>query len=302
MMSSDRIAIVVPAWKPNYLKQALHSIGSQTADPCDVYIFDDAGPSEIATISREFPKFKYYRFDENLGKSALVAHWNRCLHRVPNEWVWLFSDDDVMCPGSIGAIQRAIRQQPNAAVLQLSVKMVNADLSKTIWTSRPPDLEPASDYLIARLAGRRLSCLPDHVFSWKRLRELNSGLYDFPLAWNSDDATWLALASGGGLLGVPDAEVLWRQSDLNISGDLSQRWTKLNADLRFIDFLVERKLMSPQIRALSRHWLGRRLTDIYGFALTDIAGLWAVLPGEFLSILPKAAARMLLKPKRMNAA
>jgi glycosyltransferase involved in cell wall biosynthesis len=300
-MQPSNIAVVVPAWKPDFLREALSSIAAQAGLPFDVYIFDDAGPTTVADICREFPGFHYHRFDENMGRVSLVAHWNRCLHQVHNEWVWLFSDDDVMCQGSIQAVQAAIRANSDKSVLQLAVKMMNTDLTQTIWASEPPLIESARSFLKARFSGERLSCLPDHVFSWDRLRKMNGGVFDFPLAWNSDDATWIAMAHPGGLLGVPQGQVLWRQSSLNISADSGQRWTKLAADLKFLTFLHERSLLDPDIRKLSRRWLRRRLTELYGFGFRDGPRLWRILPLELRSILPLAAAKILLRPRVAEA-
>jgi glycosyltransferase involved in cell wall biosynthesis len=294
-MQPSNIAVVVPAWKPDFLREALSSIEAQSGMPFDVYIFDDAAPPAVGDICRDFPKFRYFRFEKNMGSTSLVAHWNRCLHHISNEWVWLFSDDDVMCPGSMQAVQEAIQSNPDKGLFQLSVKMTSTDLTQTMWASNPPEFESARSFLQARFQGLRLSCLPDHVFSWHRLRQMNNGFIEFPLGWNSDDATWVTIAGPDGIVGVPVGQVLWRQSSLNISADTGHRWIKLAADLKFLAFLDDQRLLDKELRKLSRYWLRRRLTELYGFKFRDGIKLWKILPIEMRTILPLVVAKMLLR-------
>ena len=274
----QRLVIVVPAWKPRYLEAALDSIARQTDKRFDCHIYDDAGPEEVAAIARRFPQFHYQRFSSNLGGHALVEHWNRCLQHLPHEWVWLFSDDDVMAPGSVASVLAAIERQPTVSVLQLAVRMCSSDLQAVTLQSDPPAWESADDFLAARLSSERLSCLPDHVFNWTRLRELAGGMVVLPLAWNADDATWLLLAGDKGLSAAPGAMVLWRQSDTNISAQRGNVWTKLGADVAYVDFLHRHGFMTRVRQGAVTRWFSERLVNLYGFDFLDLPMLWRRLP------------------------
>ena len=284
------LAVVVPAWKPQFLRQALASIAAQEGD-FDCYVFDDAAPRLVQDIAARYPQFVYHRFETNLGGRSLVAHWNRCLAGLDHEWIWLFSDDDVMQPGSVRAVLDTIAAEPRARVLQLPVDSVSADLDHLYWRSVPPTHESATEFLQARLAGQRLSCLPDHVFHWPSLRRIAGGLVDLPLAWNADDASWLLLGKEAGLQSVPGAKVLWRQSADNISGNVGQRWDKLRADLRFIDFLDKAELPDLGWRRGLPGWLYRRLTDLYQVGFRDLAVAARVLPAAWWPVLVAAVLR-----------
>ena len=275
----NRLAIVVPAWKAQFLAQALESIAAQGDGAFDTWVFDDAGPSEVAAIAARFPRFRYHRFERNLGGRALVQHWNRCLEHVPARWVWLFADDDVMAPGSVDAVLAAIERQPALAVLQLPVQMVSEDLRTVLWSSQPPAWESAADFLRARLRGERLSCLPDHVFDAHRLRAFG-GFVDLPLAWNTDDATWLLLGRDAGIGSAPGALVQWRQSESNISARQDNLWVKLQADLAFMAFLDQHRLSHAVGRAMVDNWFERRLVDLYRLGPSELTRLWNVLPWE----------------------
>src|SRR5690348_11740615 len=102
------LAIVIPAYKPDFLRAALDSIAAQTDRRFRVYIGDDCGPPAIAEASAELAKkgvdVVYHRFGDNLGGRSLPAQWNRCVGLSTEPWVWLFSDDDVMAPDCVAAI------------------------------------------------------------------------------------------------------------------------------------------------------------------------------------------------------
>ncbi len=264
--AAQPLAIVVPAWKAAFLQQALASIAAQTDPRYVCHVFDDAGDPAVARICAQFPQFHYSRFDTNLGGTSLVAHWNRCLARVPEPWVWLFSDDDVMAPECVAAFHAVQKQRPACRVFQFAVDMVSSDLASVWWRSIPPAWECAADFVAARLAGRRLSCLPDHVFHWPTLRDGLGGFIDFPLAWNADDAAWAWLGRQHGMGGVPQAKVLWRQSEHNISNAAHGRWSKLGADIAYLQWLKKQALLPPATRRLAEVWLGARLVRLYAFS------------------------------------
>ena len=287
-VEADELAIVVPAWKPDFLRAALQSIANQTDPGFRCQIFDDAAVPEVAAICHEFPQFDYLRFDSNLGGESLVAHWNRCLALVPEAWVWMFSDDDVMAPNCVAAWRAARQRQPAPRLLQFAVDMVSADLQTVLWGSTPPALESGSDFVLARLGHRRLSCVPEHVFHAPTLRELDGGFVDFPMAWGSDDATWALLGQCAGIAGVPEAKILWRQSDMNISNGSYRRWEKLACDLGLLDWLRQRGLLNARATRLAWRWLGTRLVRQYSLGWRDLPRLTSLLPLRRWPALPWA--------------
>ncbi|SVA69461.1 uncharacterized protein METZ01_LOCUS122315, partial [marine metagenome] len=92
-----QLAIVIPAFKPDFFRATLESIVVQTDMRFQLYVGDDCGPPEIFEICSSFPDLdlKYYRFPANLGSQSLTEHWNRCVALSSEPWVWLFADDDL---------------------------------------------------------------------------------------------------------------------------------------------------------------------------------------------------------------
>jgi glycosyltransferase involved in cell wall biosynthesis len=208
------LSIVIPAYKPQFFQLALDSIAAQTNKNFKCYIFDDAAPKEIKSISDNFPDFHYVRFEKNMGGHDLVGHWHRCLESIKEEWVWLFSDDDVMEPNCIDEFYKAQNLHPNAVVFRFALDVIDAK-GQIIEVNRYIKNKTSLEFIKSRLSGEK-SYLQDHIFNWKKLKEANGGFVKFPLAWGSDDATWCLLGKSHGIIAIPSAVVQWRKSSVNI--------------------------------------------------------------------------------------
>ena len=104
-MKNDNLAIIIPAYKAEYLEQTLKSIAGQSDKRFKVYIGDDCSPYRLKNIIEKFSasiNLEYVRFDTNLGKDNLVEQWNRCLSLMHDEeFFCMFSDDDMMEPDCV---------------------------------------------------------------------------------------------------------------------------------------------------------------------------------------------------------
>lgn len=88
----ETLAIIIPAYKPDFLESALSSVAAQTCHDFTVYVCDDASPYDIRSIVNGFASsidIQYTRFEDNLGGTDLVGQWNRCLASAQDEeWTW----------------------------------------------------------------------------------------------------------------------------------------------------------------------------------------------------------------------
>lgn len=273
--SNTLLTIVVPAWKLEFLDAALQSIAAQTDKRFTVTVFDDAGPSGIRTLVQRHPDFNYVRFEQNLGGSDLIAHWNRCLQTIDTPWVWLFSDDDVMTPDCVAGFYEALEHVPNALLFQFSVKQVDESLAP-LCESQATAHETAVEFIAARFRSAKVSCVPDHIFNWQELRRLENGFINFPLAWNSDDATWVALAQRAGIHGIRTGQVWWRQSRQNISASQDNSFSKLSADISYLNWLRARGYLTSYMSAA--RWLSARISYAYHFRWSESARVFRLLP------------------------
>lgn len=197
----DKLAIVIPAFKPTFLVAALESIAAQTDRAFTVYVGDDASRHDLAALCAPFAqrlRLNYVRFERNLGQTDLVAHWTRCIELSREPWVWPFSDDDVMDPECVGTLLDRIAGRPaDADLFHFDVVQIDAD-GRDLRAAPPfPEEMSAMHFALARMERRISSYAPDYVFSRAAMQRVG-GFQAFPVAWCSDDANGIKLAHRGG--------------------------------------------------------------------------------------------------------
>lgn len=305
-----RLAIVIPAYKARYLPQALESIAAQTCRGFRVYVGDDASPEDLRSICDAFAsriELRYVRFDRNLGGSNMVGQWSRCVALSSEPWVWLFGDDDVMDAGCVQALYDRLDADAGRYDLY-HFDVVEIDAQGAVLREAPPfpDPLPALQFAHARMASRLSSYAPDYVFS-RAAFEAAGGFEPFPLAWASDDATWIKLARRAGIRAVRGPKVCWRQSGQNISASqprLARR--KLEAALRYVGWF-ERYLRGHPPRAgepsrsellrASIEWLSVHRRQLGTYFWPSLAWLAA---RELRRVVRFGAAGALLKTARWD--
>lgn len=148
----NNLAIVIPAYKATFLAAALDSIAAQTCQDFTLYIGDDCSPNNLGEIVdryRDKINLVYRRFDTNFGGKDLIAQWERCIDMSQGEeWIWLFSDDDVMEASCVENFYKSL-QETNASydLYHFDVKVINDDGKITsIPKKYPQDLDNFSYY------------------------------------------------------------------------------------------------------------------------------------------------------------
>ena len=125
MVKQNKLAIVIPAYKATFLAAALDSIAAQTCQDFTLYIGDDCSPHQLGEIVERYRNkinLVYKRFDTNLGGKDLVAQWERCIDMSQDEeWIWLFSDDDVMEPQCVEEFYKTIMDNPQTGLVHFDI-------------------------------------------------------------------------------------------------------------------------------------------------------------------------------------
>ena len=259
---SPNLAIVIPAYKGDFLEETLESVLSQTDTGYHVYVFNDASPDErIETIVRSFgsrPNLTYIRFDTNMGQASLPGQWNRCIRHTDGErWVWLFSDDDVMDPDCVENFRKALHANPDNRLFRFDTVKFRDDI--LLKRNELPSQIFLETWLAGKLDYRFESYVVEYIFE-RSLYDWIGGFPDFPLGWCADDWFWAQVMLHTDLITMPESLVYWRSSDCNISGAANDTQTaclKMAACLQFqIEMDASRIFLRyPEVKPLFQSWI-----------------------------------------------
>lgn len=247
------LSFVLPAYKRKYLREAIASILGQTFRNFELVVVDDASPEHLEEVVASFddPRLTYVRNAENLGGKNLVANWNKALGLATGTYCVLASDDDVYAPTFAAEMRALAVRYPQVDVLHCRTGFIDGDGRLYKIGEKRPEYEDFADLLYARGVKRCTQTAPEFMFRTQALKDLG-GFVSFPLAWYSDDATWLALAEKGGIACSDQVLFHWRFSGLNISS---------RADL------TEQKVRAAEAyKAWLRQVLDRRMEAVDGEA------------------------------------
>ncbi|AUB83460.1 glycosyltransferase family 2 protein [Candidatus Thiodictyon syntrophicum] len=240
------LTIVIPAFRAEYLHNALRSLCGQTCGDFCLLVADDASPDDIAGVIQaegDSLALRYVRFDDNLGGHELTAQWDRATRLVQTSWVLLMGDDDELDPDLVAYFYRALEQTGAGFDLyRFNTRRIDGAGVVQAVNSEHPLLESSLQFVSARFRGERASYTCEYIFrraAWEQL----GGFVSFPLAWCSDDATWAALGDRKGIYTVAGARASWRLSGRNISSARPEiALQKLRAQSAYLSWLAEQQL------------------------------------------------------------
>ncbi|WP_346856193.1 glycosyltransferase [uncultured Draconibacterium sp.] len=265
-----KLGIIIPAYKAKFFSEALESIASQTNKNFHLYIGDDNSPENLESIIDGFKDritLTYVRFAENLGGKELVAQWERCIAlSKEEEWIWLFSDDDILAPNCVEEFYQNLNSSAISDLYHFDVSVIDME-GREIERDTPfPNRLTSLEFLLGKFTSKYRSYVVEYVFSRKRYEELK-GFPKFDLAWNTDDAMWFQMAQNSSINTVPNAKVYWRASGVNISRikdnkEIAER--KLKSDISYLKWLRTKfadiaKIDEKRIRKIVIYWFYSRL-------------------------------------------
>lgn len=265
------LAIVIPAYKSQYLNATLLSISKQTDNDFTVYIGDDNSPDDIYGVVKCFDgmlKIIYKKFHDNLGSINLTLHWERCIAMTKNEkWIWLFSDDDLMDTNCISMFKQAVvSTQSMYDLFRFNTKIINHEGKVVQNNTVHPLVEDAYQFAISRLELKRSSYVVEYIFSKQKYLECGK-FVNFPLAWSSDDATWINIGLDKGIFTISSPNVYWRYSFTNISSSQIFINEKIAASLQYLIWLKNwitthypsNKLLISRYEKAKLNWLKHQI-------------------------------------------
>ncbi|MGV3704180.1 MAG: glycosyltransferase family 2 protein [Arcticibacter sp.] len=279
MIEKNRLAIVIPAYKLTYFRETLESMSAQECQDFTVYIGDDASPEDLASLVDEYScriPIVYRRFEENLGGNDLVAHWERCISMTEGEeWIWLFSDDDVMEASCVKNFYGCMTQVCNAELFHFDLKFIDHGGFVTKICKAFPEYLSVAEFFDRRVGFRLNSTVVEYIFS-RTAYEREGGFKNNDLAWCSDDASWIKLGRQTGIVTIPGANVSWRSGGLNISSNIRdkaivRRKVQANVDhLNWVKIYFEEHGLKSSLKPFAKlKWAISTLVVSQAFSLRE---------------------------------
>ena len=192
-----RYSFILPAYKAQYLGEAISSILSQSYADFELVVVDDCSPENLKDIVDGFDdeRLSYQRNDHNLGRMDLVASWNHALQFARGEYVILASDDDVYAPEFLEEVDRLFSLYPDIDEVRARVQRIDEEGRVVDVDQLYKECMSQEEFMFWMGKGL-IDCMANHAFRTSALREAG-WCVNLPCAWFSDDATALLLAKNG---------------------------------------------------------------------------------------------------------
>ena len=229
-----KVSFILPAYKRQFLHEAIDSILAQTFNDFELIIVDDDSPEKLKEVIDEFhdKRISYHHNEQNIGGKNLVAAWNHAMEYASGDWCVLASDDDIYATDFLETLLILSEKYPDVDLFHCRICEINEDGKITSYGEFSNEFETIWEMLYYRGVKRTMQCAPDFMFRTEALRRIG-GFIDFPSAIYSDDATWFALAKDNGVVCSPKCLFKWRMSKINTSGRQDNLLYKAKAAIEY---------------------------------------------------------------------
>ena len=218
-MEQPLVTIGIPAYKPDYIREAINSALAQSYKNVEVVVVDDKSPYDLKSIVDTFndSRLHYYRNEKNLGYEDPANNWNRCLELAHGEYFALLCDDDMYEPTFVEEMLKLAEKYPHTSVFRSRVKVV--DTSSNIIDMYPssPEFESSANYMLDMCGGFRRQTISEFMYRTDYIKS-QGGYALLPKAMGSDHLTIYKLSENGGIASTIKPLVCFRSSTINLSG------------------------------------------------------------------------------------
>lgn len=132
--ATPRLSLCIATYnRGKFIRETLESILEQVDGLVEVVVVNGASPDEtddvMTRLLETHPEIRYYREATNSG---VDSDYDKAVGYATGDYCWLFPDDDLLAPGAIERVLRAIDQAPDLIVANSEVW--NADFSRNLDT------------------------------------------------------------------------------------------------------------------------------------------------------------------------
>lgn len=213
----SKVSFILPAYKGAFLERSIRSILAQTYRDYELIVVDDCSPEDIKTIVDQFfdARICYRRNKTNLGGEDLIAAWKHAMSFAKGEWCVLAGDDDYYAPTFLEELISLSKKYPKSDLIHARQVVVDKDDNWLVMARPHTEYESQIEFAYTRAIWKFEQAAPDFMFRLEAYRRIG-GFVNFPMAWYSDDATWMLLARNG-VANTRKPLFFFRHSGINIS-------------------------------------------------------------------------------------
>lgn len=247
------VSVAIPAYKSEYLSEAIVSVLNQTYSNLELIIVNDKSPEDIYNIVSKFSdkRIRYYENEVNIGGRDPVANWNKCLSLANGRYFALLCDDDVYEPRFIEEMLKLKAAYPSVNVFRSRVKIVDSQGQAISMYPSSPEFETCFDYMWHKLSWLRKQTISEFLYDTEYIKN-KGGYYPLPKAWGSDDISCFIFSKDNGIATSNELLVSFRMSGLNISANNDKNVKeKIKATVEYRK-LIEILLQDCNDKALSK--------------------------------------------------
>ncbi len=109
------VSILIPAYRPTYLRQALASALTQDVDDLEILVSDDSGGDKVREVVEMFrdPRIVYSRTAGRIGATPnCTALW----HAAKHDLIQFILDDDILMPHALPELLALTEKHPDASL------------------------------------------------------------------------------------------------------------------------------------------------------------------------------------------
>lgn len=278
-MNTPLVTIAIPAYKANFIKEAISSALNQTHSEIELVIVDDCSPEGIGEIVKGFKdsRIRYYRNEENIGSKDPSKNWNKCLEYAKGEFFALLCDDDSYEPTFVEEMLKLQQDFPDVKVFRARARTIDENNNVTNWYPSAPTFETCFDYMYQRLSGFRRQTISEFLYDTSHIKSVG-GFTNAPRAWTADSLSVYKFAQSNGIVSAPNFLVNFRCSKKSISSTWSDALEKRDA------LMLCKKEIKIYLQKIPDSAQQKMLSDaLYYFMYTEIIGLCS--HSSFLNII-----------------
>lgn len=254
-----KFSVLIPTYKPQYLRQAVESVVSQTYSDWELVVVDDCSPSDLHSIVSPFlydQRVHFYRNERNYGAENLVDNWNFCLGYCTGDYIINMGDDDCLLPCCLEEYRKLIERHPGLNVYHCRTEIINEQGQVTDLQEPRHEWESALSLVWHRWDYREKQYIGDFCYNMKYLKSIG-GYFRLPLAWYSDEITATLAAEDKGIANTQVFCFQYRVNSHTITSSTTNAKVKIEAFIaqhRWYSAFLER-MISKNLSADDQRYL-----------------------------------------------